>query len=99
LFAEESRYAEARTSTFAVAAAACFGGFIATSLHHMKSNVGIRADTISVIPMSQLVNRCVTPLIDISATTRIQEKLKQRQVGMTPIRHPQSGRADGRHLV
>jgi hypothetical protein len=41
LFAEKSRYAEARTSTSAVAAAACIGGFISTSLHHMKSNVGI----------------------------------------------------------
>jgi hypothetical protein len=41
LFAEESRYAEAGTSTFAVTAAACCGGFISTSLHHMKSHAGI----------------------------------------------------------
>jgi hypothetical protein len=34
LFVGESRYAETRTSTSAVTAAVCVGGFIATSLQH-----------------------------------------------------------------
>jgi hypothetical protein len=35
LFVRGSRYAEARTSTSAVAAAVCFGGAISTSLSHV----------------------------------------------------------------
>jgi len=35
LFVRESRYAEARTSTSAVVAAACVGGAISTSLSHV----------------------------------------------------------------
>lgn len=34
LFLKESRYAKARTSTSAVTAAICAGGFMSTSLHH-----------------------------------------------------------------
>ena len=43
LFVEESRYAEARTSTSAVVAAVCFGGFIFTPLQQMTGHpiVGI----------------------------------------------------------
>ena len=35
LFVGGSRYAEARTSTSAIAAAVCIGGFMSTSLQHL----------------------------------------------------------------
>jgi len=40
-FVGGSRYAEARTSTSAVAAAVCVGGFISTSLQHVTGRLDI----------------------------------------------------------
>jgi len=57
LFAEEGRYAEAQTSTSAVAAAVCVGGFIPTSLQYTARRwiVGSRTNHIEVMSMVRLV--------------------------------------------
>ena len=59
LFVRESRYAEARTSTSAVVAAACVGGAISTSLSHVpdvRSSASWPTE-ISVLPTTKRVNR------------------------------------------
>jgi hypothetical protein len=52
LFAEERRYAEAQTSTSAVAAAVCVGGFIPTSLRSMARRRAVSGRTNRVDVMS-----------------------------------------------
>src|SRR5215470_17824541 len=59
-----SRYAKARTSTSAVAAACCFGGVINTSLqqmslqHSMGRSASIQAGDVMIIPLMLNVKNC-----------------------------------------